>query len=163
VCPLGGITPVLLQQAMCVVRSEESLQATCVSSGSLPRITPNPTSVTELLYTLLSCLFALAMYTLSMLYMCVCVIYLGIRRACDFTTKNPAPPAEEQIGEKDVSGRTAGEATVGLSEHFLQARGEPDRTVYNGELDPFIHPWPCILGVLTPLSPPPVTTSCAPA
>jgi hypothetical protein len=91
---------VLLQQAMCVVRSEESLQATCVSSGSLPRITPNPTSVTELLYTLLSCLFALAMYTLSMLYMCVCVIYLGIRRACDFTTKNPAPPAEEQIGEK---------------------------------------------------------------
>jgi hypothetical protein len=119
---------VLLQQAMCVVRSEESLQATCVSSGSLPRITPNPTSVTELLYTLLSCLFALAMYTLSMLYMCVCVIYLGIRRACDFTTKNPAPPAEEQIGEKRVgSGRTTRKAGVGLPEQFHTAPAKSER------------------------------------
>jgi hypothetical protein len=60
---------VLLQQAMCVVRSEESLQATCVSSGSLPRITPPTTSVTELLYFI----------TMSICigYVCIHVCYLS--------------------------------------------------------------------------------------
>jgi hypothetical protein len=36
------------------------------------------------------------------MYVYMCVIYLGIRRACDFTTKNPAPPAEVQIEDKSL-------------------------------------------------------------